>query len=84
MVEQLTFTEDEVSKVANFIKLVYNTAEFTVKGPELTRIQQGFNDMHSHVKKMEEHIFEVKKHHKAPAKKKADLHQSHGKQRRRL
>jgi hypothetical protein len=60
-IPQLTFTEADVQKVANFINYMYLNAEFKGGMKEFKNINQMFADVHAHIKVMESHIFEVKK-----------------------
>ncbi len=57
----LTFTEQEVQKVANFINHVYLNAEFKSGMKGFKDINQMFSDMHTHMSKIEKYIFEFKK-----------------------
>jgi uncharacterized membrane protein len=57
----LTFTEAEVQKVANFINYVYLNAEFKSGMKGFKDLNQMFADMHTHMGKIEKHIFEFKK-----------------------
>lgn len=58
---QLTFSEAEVQRVADFINFVYLNANFSMDMKGFKAINQKFADMHNHVSKIERYIFEHKK-----------------------
>lgn len=60
-IPQITFTESDVQKVADFINYMYLNAEFKGGMKEFKKLNQMFADVHAHIKVMEAHIFEVKK-----------------------
>lgn len=57
----LSFNEQEVQKVANFINHVYLNAEFKSGMKGFKDLNQMFADMHQHVSKIEKYIFEFKR-----------------------
>lgn len=57
----LTFSEQEVQKVANFVNFVYLNAEFKSGMKGFKAVNDMFKDMHEHVAKIESYIFEHKK-----------------------
>ena len=68
---QLTFTEDEVKKVAAFVQIVYDKAEFkSMTTKECIAIPRLIQFMQDHIKKMDAHIFELKQVRQSPEKKK--------------
>lgn len=58
---QLTFTESQVQKVADFINFMYQNADFKGSMQVFKKVNSMFADMHEHMKMIEAHIFEVKK-----------------------
>ena len=59
---EVTFTEEEVKKVTDFVNLVYTKASFADQScKEAQALTNMLNDMHRHVKKIDEYIFEFRK-----------------------
>jgi len=58
----LTFTSIEVNKVADFINEMFTKATFNnLCGRDIQRINNMFNEMAHHKKKLDSHIFELTK-----------------------
>lgn len=57
-IPQITFTEKEVQSVADFVNYVYKNASFTHKMDDSLKLVRMLNAMQSHIKKMEDHIFD--------------------------
>jgi len=63
---QLTFSEEEVQDVAEFINFVYRHASWRFETTKVgLQLQNHMVKMKDHLGKMEDHIFEVKKIYKA-------------------
>lgn len=66
-VQDPTYTEQEVQAVANFVNFVFKRAKFDgLSSAEARQLTIYFNDMHNHVSKIEQYIFEIKKIIKGP------------------
>jgi len=58
---QLTFTEKEVSQVAEFVNFVYSHASWSFKDTvTANKLHHHLVNLSNHIKKCEDHIFEVK------------------------
>lgn len=58
-IPELTFTEEEVQKVANFVNFLYKNAKFDkVSAKDATVISNYFDYMHAHISKLESYILE--------------------------
>jgi len=58
---QITFTDKEVQVVADFVNFVYKKAKFDINSAEAMKYSASMNSMHTVIKKMEAHIFEIHK-----------------------
>jgi len=69
----LTFTANEVNKVADFINEMFTKATFNnLQGRDIQRINNMFNEMSFHKKKLDSHIFELTKIMQSPNKEGAE------------
>jgi hypothetical protein len=64
----LTFTEDEVKKLASYMNFVNTHAEFTVKAPQMQEFIKLTSSVIHLMKKCEGYIFEITEHYPAPEK----------------
>jgi hypothetical protein len=62
----LTFTEDEVKKLAAYMNFVNTHGEFTVKAPQMQEFIKLTSSVIRLMKKCEGYIFEITEHHPAP------------------
>jgi len=58
---QLTFTEDEVKKTAEFVQFVYDHGRFDVDTKGALKLTRCLTHMNNVIKKMDDHIMELKK-----------------------
>ena len=64
---QMTFTEDEVSRVAGFVNMIAAKAVFNgVTMKEAIELGESYKNMVRHVKRCESHIMELKSVYEAP------------------
>jgi len=60
MTDQITFTEAEVKRIADFMNFVMTRADFKISGKEMVDFYTLYKDMVLHLKKCEDHIMELK------------------------
>lgn len=65
---QITFTQEEVKKLADYMNYVNTHAEFTVKAPQMQEFIKLTSSVIHLMKKCENHIFEITEHIPAPDK----------------
>lgn len=65
----ISFTEQEVQQVAEFVNYVYKHGDFKMSMADARKVTSMLSSMHSHVSKIEKYIFE---HRRVLASKKAD------------
>ena len=61
MAEQITFTDNEIQEVADFLNFIYKNAKWEMTTQDALELVKRINQMNAHMKKMEKHIYEVKK-----------------------
>jgi len=67
MTEQLTFTEQEAQKLADFFNFVFNRATWNgLNSKDVVKLTGHYNFMHSFQKKVDDHIMELKEVLKPP------------------
>jgi hypothetical protein len=59
--QDLTFTEDENIKVANFVNFVVQKAKWDITTIEANQLHEHIEFMKSHLKKIHDNILEIKK-----------------------
>ena len=59
---QLTFTQEEVKKLADYMNYVNTHADFTVKAPQMQEFIKLTSAVIHLMKKCEKHIFEITEH----------------------
>lgn len=62
----LTFTQEELKKLASYMNYVNTHAEFTVKAPQMQEFIKLTSGVIHLLKKCEGYIFEVTEHYPAP------------------
>ena len=63
---QLTFTEEEVKKTADFVQFVYDHGKFELSTKQSLALTRFFGHMNELIKKMDSHIMELKRVVKKP------------------
>ena len=59
--KEISFTEDEVNKLNGFLNFIANKAKFDINLKESTELAKSYVFMAQLSKKIEDHIFEVKR-----------------------
>ena len=58
---EISFTEEEVKKIVDFVNFVFKNARWDLNSKDVFEFSKLYNGVISHIKKCESHIMELKK-----------------------